>query len=164
MAQTAALLAGEDSDLGAYWKAARGGSASSYLYISLLGLRPSQAAEIHKRVKAGLKFQAFERLRRNTQFSTSNLAEMVGIPLRTLQRRKEEGRLDSDESDRLLRVTRLFAKTLELFEGDAAGARTWFATEAPALGGEQPISLARTDVGSREVEALIDRLEQGVLT
>ena len=53
---------------------------------------------------------------------------------------------------------------LELFEGDAAAARRWFYTPAKASGGERPITLARTDLGTREVEALIDRLEQGVLT
>ena len=70
----------------------------------------------------------------------------------------------TDESDRLLRVSRVFAMALELFEGDAAAARRWFYTPAKALGGEKPITFARTELGTREVEALIDRLEQGVLT
>lgn len=157
-------LASEASDVAAYWKAARSGGGSASLYVSLLGLRPAETPEILKRVAAGLKFQAFERLQRNTQLSTPDLADLVGIRMRTLHRRKQEGRLDPGESDRLLRVTRLFAKALELFEGDPERARAWFDTPAPALGGERPLALARTELGAREVESLIDRLEQGVLT
>ena len=95
--------------------------------------------------------------------STKDVADLVAIPARTLQRRKVQGRLDPDESDRLLRVARVFAMALELFEGDARAAHDWFQTPARALGGEEPIRLAATDLGAREVEALIERLEHGVL-
>ena len=60
--------------------------------------------------------------------------------------------------------SRVFGKALELFEGDFAGARQWLASPQPGLRGERPILLANTDVGAREVEALIARLEHGVLT
>lgn len=153
----------EHSDIGLYWKAAKAGHPRSYLYVSLLGLRPSNPIEILKRVKRGLKFEALERFQKNTQFSTTELADLVSIRMRTLHRRREQGRLEPDESDRLLRVSRVFGKSLELFEGDAEAARRWFHTPAKALGGAQPIALAATDLGSREVEALIDRLEHGVL-
>jgi putative toxin-antitoxin system antitoxin component (TIGR02293 family) len=152
------------SDIGSYWEAAKAGQPRSYLYVSLLGLRLSDPIKIVKRVKVGLKFQALERFQKNTQFSTAELADLVAIKLRTLHRRKEQGRLEPDESDRLLRVSRVFAKALELFEGDADAARRWFHTPAKGLGGEPPIAVAGTDLGSREVEALIDRLEHGVLT
>ena len=132
--------------------------------VVLLGLRLSDPAEIIKRVEEGFSFHALERFQRITRIPTDDLAVLVAIKLRTLHRRKKEGRLDPDESDRLLRVSRVFAKTLDLFEGDAAAAKQWFYTPARALGGERPIDFARTDLGTREVEALVDRLEQGVLT
>ena len=154
----------EASDFEEYWAAHKAGHAETPLYILLLGLRLSNPLKIIKRVEEGLSFHALERFQRNTRIPTSDLARVVDIKLRTLRRRKEEGRLESDESDRLLRVSRVFAKAVELFEGDAEGARRWFYTPAKALGGERPIAFARTDLGTREVEALIDRLEQGVLT
>ena len=61
-------------------------------------------------------------------------------------------------------MIRVLAKALRLFEGDARAAHEWLLTPAPALAGELPLRLARTARGSREVEALIDRLEHGVLT
>jgi putative toxin-antitoxin system antitoxin component (TIGR02293 family) len=154
----------ELKEIDAYGEAARGGHLGSYWYVSLLGLRLQDPIRILRRVEQGLEFRALERFQRNTRFSTSELAELVAITLRTLHRRKEQGRLEPDESDRLLRVSRVFGKALQLFEGDADAARRWFSTPAKALGGERPITLARTDLGSNEVEALIDRLEQGVLT
>ena len=153
----------EGPDTASYWEDAQTGHASAYRYVSLLGLHASDPMEIIKRLRLGLSFRALERFQQNTQFSTAEIADLVAIKLRTLRRRKDQGRLEPEESDRLLRVSRIFAKALELFEGDTAAARGWFHAPARALGGEPPISLAGTDLGSREVEALIDRLEHGVL-
>jgi putative toxin-antitoxin system antitoxin component (TIGR02293 family) len=132
--------------------------------VILLGFRLSNPAEIIRRVEEGFSFHALERFQKNTQIPTDDLAEVVAIKRRTLHRRKKEGRLEPDESDRLLRVSTVFAKALELFEGDAEAAKRWFYTPARALGGKRPIAFARTDLGTREIEALIDRLEHGVLT
>ena len=133
-------------------------------YVSLIGLRLQDPIKLVKRVEKGLAFHALESFQRNTGLSTSDVAEVVVITLRTLHRRKEQGRLEPNESDRLLRASRVFGKALELFEGDREAARQWLSAEQPALGGERPMALAKTDVGAREVEALVDRLEHGVLT
>ena len=95
--------------------------------------------------------------------SAGELATLVSIPARTLARRETTGRLEPEESDRLLRLSRVFGRALELFEGDAPAAREWLATPQRALGDERPMVLARTDVGAREVEALVERLEHGIL-
>jgi putative toxin-antitoxin system antitoxin component (TIGR02293 family) len=62
----------------------------------------------------------------------------------------------------LIRGARIFAMTLELFEGDMEATRRWLTAPQIALGGETPIEYASTDLGAREVEALIGRLEHGV--
>ena len=154
----------ESPDVTRYWEAVKGGHAGSHGYLSLLGLRAQDPIQIVRRVEQGLEFKALERFQKNSQLSTGDLAELVDIKLRTLHRRKEQGRLEPDESDRLLRVSRVFGKAIELFEGDGEAARRWLSTPSKALRGERPLALARTDLGSREVEALMDRLEHGVLT
>jgi putative toxin-antitoxin system antitoxin component (TIGR02293 family) len=131
--------------------------------VALIGLRPQDPIKIVKRVEKGLSFDVFERFQRNTGLSTHELSGVVVITSRTLHRRKEKGRLDPEESDRLLRASRIFGKALELFEGDTEAARQWLLTPQAALGGERPITLAKTDLGAREVEALAERLEHGVL-
>ena len=81
-----------------------------------------------------------------------------------MTRRKRDGRFLPDESDRLLRASRLFGKTLELFETDRDTATEWLTTAQPALGGAVPIDLAKSEVGAREVERLLGRLEHGVFS
>ena len=154
----------ETAQIEAYREAIKGGRADANWYVSLVGLRPQNPLRIFKRVEKGLAFQAFVRFQRNTGLSMRELAEAVAIKPRTLHRRKKQGRLDPEESDRLLRISRIFGKALELFEGDAEAARQWLAHPQDGLGGERPMVLARTDLGAREVEALVDRLEHGVLT
>ena len=154
----------EPTQIDAYREATKGGRADAYWYVSLVGLRPQNPIRIFKRVAKGLAFLSFVRLQRNTGWSMGDLAEAVAIKPRTLHRRKKQGRLDPEESDRLLRVSRIFGRALELFEGDVEAARQWLATPQGGLGGERPMVLAKTDLGAREVEALVERLEHGVLT
>jgi uncharacterized protein (DUF2384 family) len=40
----------------------------------------------------------------------------------------------------------------------------WLRSPNRALGGESPLALSKTEVGAREVENLIGRLEHGVFT
>jgi len=150
-------------EVDAYRESIRTGQTGSYGYVTLIGLRLQDPIKIVKRVEKGLSFNAFERFQKNTGLSTLELTDVVVITARTLHRRKERGRLDPEESDRLLRASRIFGKALELFEGDTEAARLWLKTPQAALGGERPMTLAKTDMGAREVEALADRLEHGVL-
>jgi len=139
------------------------GSPGPHSYVALLGLETFEAADLLRAVKKGLPYRAFERFRRNTSLSLEQISELIDIPRRTMTRRKSEGRFLPDESDRLLRASRLFGKTLELFEGDRDAATEWLATAQPALGGTIPLELARNEVGAREVERLVGRLEHGVI-
>ena len=138
------------------------GPTEPHAYASLLGIKSYDTIKLLEQVEKGLSYKAFERLQRNIVLSLKRLAELIGIPPRTLARRKEEGRLLPDESDRLLRLSRIFAASLELFEGDFHAARTWLFTPQPALGGGIPIEFSRSEVGAREVENLIGRLEHGI--
>jgi putative toxin-antitoxin system antitoxin component (TIGR02293 family) len=133
-------------------------------YVVLVGLETFAAQDLLKTVGRGLVYRTFERLHRNTDLPLESLLKWIDIPRRTLTRRKREGRFLPDESDRLLRATRLFGRTLELFEGDRQAATDWLTTAQPALGGATPLDLARTDLGAREVERLIHRLEHGVFS
>lgn len=140
----------------------REGPGGRHYYAALLGLHSYDLPPLLKSVQQGLPFAALEHLRRNLELSWEDLSRLLAIPERTLTRRKSEGRFLPDESDRMLRASRLYAKALELFEGDGPAAGHWLSTPQRALGGAAPVDLARTELGSREVESLLDRLEQGV--
>jgi putative toxin-antitoxin system antitoxin component (TIGR02293 family) len=157
-----AALSIESADLAEVRERLRAGARAEHFYVALLGLRTYEALRLYQQVRRGFAYAAFEHLQHNTALPARVLAELAEIPLRTLARRREEGRLDPDESDRLLRVARVFGRALELFEGDATAARRWLSTPQPALGGMIPLELAKTDVGAREVEQLVGRLEHGI--
>ena len=132
--------------------------------LTILGLRAESMLELLEKVERGFSYTAFERLQRAIDLPAQELAGFVRIPARTLLRRKKEGRLLADESDRLLRVSRLMERAMDLFEGNARHARNWLASPAKALAGHTPLDFARTEAGAREVESLIGRLEHGVNT
>ena len=96
--------------------------------------------------------------------TNQQLAELVQISERTLVRRSKAGRLKAEESERLLRFSRLFTMAVELFDGEPLAAQEWLAAESRALQGKTPLEVSKTEVGAREVENLITRLEHGVFT
>jgi putative toxin-antitoxin system antitoxin component (TIGR02293 family) len=151
-------------DVEEYRTRIRSGGTGPYYYVKLLGLEVDDPLKLVARVQKGLPYGALERFLRNTALSIIDLAQIVRIPVRTLMRRKAQRRLQPDESDRLLRASRIFGRALELFEGDIAAARRWLSTPLPAFGGARPIAVASTDVGAREVDNLIGRLEHGIPT
>jgi putative toxin-antitoxin system antitoxin component (TIGR02293 family) len=133
-----------------------------HFYAALLGLRNYQPIKIFAQLQKGLPYSALERFQRNTGLNAALVAELIQLPVRTLARRKEAGRLQPEESDRLMRVARVFGRALELFEGEPAAARHWLASKQPLLGNLIPLNLAGTDIGALEVEHLVGRLSHGI--
>ena len=133
-------------------------------YLELLGLRSMLLRELLRLIARGLPFDSIERLQKNVGFDIDTLAALVQIPRRTLTRRRIEGRFAPEESDRLVAAARLLSKALDLFEGNAEAARGWLLAPQLVLGGATPLDIAKTKTGAREVEILIDRLEQGIFS
>ena len=141
---------------------ARGQNAISY--AKLIGLDARSERALADKVESGFDFRAFTQLQAAIKLTTKQLANLISITNRTLSRRKSEGRLRPDESERLLRVARIFDLVLNMFGGDRQAARNWLTRPNDALGGRSPLTLSKTEVGAREVESLIHRLEHGVFT
>lgn len=142
-----------------------GGQGSHHLYVLLLGMHQAlDTAMLVREIEKGLPFRFFTNLQRHMALPLKELANITQIKYRTLSRRKEAGRLEPDESDRLLRLTRIFGRALELFEGSEEAARRWLSKPQRALGGATPLEMAKTEIGALEVERLIGRLEHGVFT
>lgn len=81
----------------------------------------------------------------------------IGIPRTTLYRRKKaESRLGFVESERTVRLGRITALG-RLALGSTIATGRWLVKPNKALGGAMPIELLQTDVGAREVEAVLGR-------
>jgi putative toxin-antitoxin system antitoxin component (TIGR02293 family) len=129
-----------------------------------LGLSASDTPGLIRKIEAGFSFLALEKLERHTGVGLSMLGSIIGIPERTLARRKVAGKLAPEESERLLRISSIFEKSVELFEGDVEAAVNWLITPKKALGNHQPLFYSRTELGAREVENLLGRIEHGVFS
>jgi len=127
-----------------------------------LGLASSDVHALIGQVRGGFSFRVLERFQKTSGLTLETIARVVEIPPRTLIRRQASGKLTKPESERLLRLSLVFEKAVNLFEGDAESARAWLSRSNKALGGETPLSAVETEIGAREVEDLIGRLEHGV--
>lgn len=129
---------------------------------SLLGIKARKTTDLIVHIEKGLPFTALEKLGKATGLTLEQVRAGIGISERTLARRKITHSLTSEESDRLVRFSRIFALAVELFEGNKEAARKWFLAPNRAFAGASPYQMTRTEVGAREVENLIGRLEHGV--
>ena len=85
--------------------------------------------------------------------------EWVIVPKTTLERRTEQ--LSPLESERTERVARLFVHARRAL-GTEAEARAFMTTPHPLLDGRTPIDAARTDLGARRTEQILNALEYGL--
>lgn len=84
------------------------------------------------------------------------------IPQRTLQhRRSRREKLTVEESDRVLRVIRVLSLTESVY-GTREHAFAWLRKPHARLDGRTPLSLLRTDTGSRIVEELLVQIDEGM--
>ena len=123
---------------------------------------PSRGAELHESLHRGLPFKICENLGAEAGLGTKALAKVAHIAPATLNRRKQAGHFNQDESDRLFRLAEVLNAAQELFEGDREAANLWLAQPVKGLGGRRPIEMLGTSAEVRDVLALIGRLEHGV--
>ena len=88
------------------------------------------------------------------------LAASLDLSPRSLQRRRNEGRLASYESDRLYRLARIIALAKRYIGNDETATR-WLKRPNRALGGSTPIELLDTEPGARAVENVLGRIAYG---
>lgn len=75
------------------------------------------------------------------------------VPRATYQRSEK---LNLNHGETVERIARLYAMLLEIFE-DKDSAREFLNKPHPELGDQIPLELARTEVGGRAVEELLDK-------
>ena len=117
-----------------------------------------------REIERGLPYRRIEKLIKDLDETDARIAHLVQIAPRTLARRKQEGTLKSDESERVDRIDRIFRLAVELFEGDKNEAVKWLKEPNRGLANRPPLDFSRTEIGAREVENLIGRLEYGVFS
>jgi putative toxin-antitoxin system antitoxin component (TIGR02293 family) len=130
--------------------------------LSNLKIWPPSPVLIEKAVEKGLPRVALrhvaERLAGGDKTKISSLQWGV-VPKTTLERREEQ--LSPQESERTERVARLFVHARRALGTDAE-AREFMTTPHPHLDGRSPIDAAKTDLGTRRTEQILNALEYGL--
>ncbi len=114
-----------------------------------------------RRIQKGLPFAELEALRKDLDLPLDQLAGKLSISRATLHRRKNAGRLSPDESDKVMRFSRLLEQATDLF-GSLERGRAWLKFPQYGLGGAVPLDYAGTEAGAREVENLLGRIKYSV--
>ncbi|MBX9699932.1 MAG: DUF2384 domain-containing protein [Acetobacteraceae bacterium] len=125
-------------------------------------LSPPSAALIEKAVEQGLPRTALrhvaECLAGGDRTKVARL-EWGVVPKTTLERREKQ--LSPEESERTERVARLFVHARRAL-GTEAEAREFMTAPHPMLDGRSPLDAARTDLGTRRTERILNALEYGL--
>ncbi len=129
--------------------------------IQSIGIQAKNTDDIIVALKQGFPADSFDKLRDRLKVSDNLLSKIVQIPKRTLARRRQDGRLRTDESERVLRIARVYDKALDVLESEEA-AENWLKKPARGLGYKIPLEYADTELDAQEVINLLGRIEYGV--
>jgi putative toxin-antitoxin system antitoxin component (TIGR02293 family) len=128
----------------------------------ILGLKPlSSARELESAVAEGLPKRSVSRLAARLYPDTREALRYRStiVPLATWKRRTT--RLSPAESERTERVARVLALAEYVWD-DEETARRWMFTPHPELDGRAPADAARSELGARRVEDLLNRILYGL--
>ena len=116
-----------------------------------------------KAVREGLPVEVYAALKTKMNVTDKALSKALGISERTILRRKREGRFKLVESERIMRLVRLYDLAKSVLE-DLDNAVGWLQQKNVSLGMETPLEYADTELGGREVEELLYRIEYNLLS
>src|SRR4029450_6088505 len=123
--------------------------------------KANHSHEVIRRIQKGFPLSDLKVLQDSIDMPFEQLAAKLSISRSTLQRRKAAGRVSPDESDKVMRFARLLEHATNVF-GDVEKARAWLKFPQRGLGGAIPLDYAETEIGAREVDNLLGRIDYGV--
>lgn len=121
-------------------------------------LLPEVGSDPVAAVRAGLPYTALERVQDRLEVSDELFAHVLGISSRTLKRRRKEGRLTTNESDRLVLLAEVTTLATQTFDSTET-ARRWLHEPHSLLGDESPLDHMDTITGIEEVKSMLYHIE-----
>lgn len=127
----------------------------------VLAVTPVSPLDWVSLIRRGIPSSAVDSLTKFTAISQAELSAALGISERTLARRKREGKMNSEESAKLVRLARVIERAEKVFD-DFEAAIDWLKSANASLAGATPLSLLDTDIGAESVIDTLGRIEHGV--
>jgi putative toxin-antitoxin system antitoxin component (TIGR02293 family) len=113
-------------------------------------------------VRHGMPARVLDILATRLNIPVGEVQIIAGIPPATAARKRGGNEtLRPMLSDRLFRIASVYTLAKQVLENDDKAA-TWLQEPNRALHGERPLDMLDTEVGTREVELILNRLEHGV--
>ncbi len=126
----------------------------------VLGRSLQTDADLQAAIREGFPQTVLDEVMHAAGLSLKEIAGILDVSPRSLQRRRREGRLARLESDRLYRLARILALAKH-YIGDDEEALRWLRRPNRALGGHPPLELIDTEPGARAVENVLGRIAYG---
>jgi putative toxin-antitoxin system antitoxin component (TIGR02293 family) len=113
-------------------------------------------------VREGLPLAELDQTAELLGIDRAQLASILDTSLRTLQRKAEaDGRLGPSASDRLARIKRIHELATHVL-GERDKASRWLTAASRGLGGEVPLQMLDTDIGTQRVQQELREIEYGM--
>jgi putative toxin-antitoxin system antitoxin component (TIGR02293 family) len=116
--------------------------------------------DLRTAVREGFPQEVVGSVMSSAGLTLKELSATLDLSPRSLQRRRHQGRLAPYESDRLYRLARIVALAKQ-YVGDEETAARWLRRPNRALGGQIPLELLDTELGTRAVENVLGRIAFG---
>lgn len=115
-------------------------------------------------IRKGLPVNSLNFLLKSSKLTRQELANILQVSARTMQRYDADQVLPSTVSEKLLLLNDLYEQASEVLGGGPENVTNWLRSTVAALGNQRPIDYLDTYEGMHEVMKVIGRLEWGVFS
>jgi putative toxin-antitoxin system antitoxin component (TIGR02293 family) len=115
-------------------------------------------------IRKGLQFNAIARFTNKTGLTKQELANVLQVSVRTLQRHESQTRLSPAISEKLMHLNDIYQLASESLGTNPKDITAWLRTQNTAFGSETPLSFLDTYVGMQQVKNILGRLSHGVFS
>ncbi len=130
---------------------------------SLLAVKGNSSFAYLKILKNGLHRNSVNSFIKHSNLTKKQVSRLIHVSERTLQRKSPDKPMDINASERLIELTRLFHKGINVF-GKKEKFLTWLERPNKSLGNSKPIDLIETSIGIDLVMNELVRIEHGVFS
>lgn len=115
-----------------------------------------------RRIENGATVPQVLQLIKRAGITQSRFAKLAGLSTSTFAERKKKGRFNPVESERALRLEKVFKLAVEVFDDNSHAARDWLTAPNSEFDNTAPFEMLKTDIGTEAVVTMLHCIDQGM--